>query len=209
MQLTQRDPGTGQDCCRPKTAQAFKLQLTPAHAGRLQDMAPALFLRPNWENHSGPLRRIVGATATVSTFVTVEGQPYRPTLAGNGGFRRGLPCLPSSDSIRAVSSPAGRSSCVVCCAWGHCVVAPAKQVVGRPGQASTVRMLAAWEGRSAMQCDAAVTPSRRLAGPAELHATLYQLARPECQDAHRRCKRLHHSEPARQSQCRCRRHFCQ
>ena len=30
--------------------------------------------------------------AHVSTLVTVVGQPYRPTLAGNGGFNRGLPC---------------------------------------------------------------------------------------------------------------------
>jgi hypothetical protein len=36
---------------------------------------PALFLRPNDENHSGPRRRMVGATAIVSTLVTVEGQP--------------------------------------------------------------------------------------------------------------------------------------
>lgn len=28
-----------------------------------------------------------------------------PTLAGKGGFKRGLPCLPSIDSIMAVSSP--------------------------------------------------------------------------------------------------------
>jgi hypothetical protein len=34
----------------------------------------------------------VGDTATVSTLVTVVGQPYRPTLAGNGGFNLGLPC---------------------------------------------------------------------------------------------------------------------
>lgn len=55
-------------------------------------LVPLLFLRPIDANHSGPRRRMVGATATVSTLVTVEGQPYRPTLAGNGGFRRGLPC---------------------------------------------------------------------------------------------------------------------
>ena len=28
-----------------------------------------------------------------------------PTSAGKGGFRRGLPCLPSMDSMSAVSSP--------------------------------------------------------------------------------------------------------
>lgn len=69
-------------------------------------LVPWLFLRPNCVNHSGPLRRMVGATATVSTLVTVEGQPYRPTLAGNGGLSLGFPCLPSRDSIKAVSSPA-------------------------------------------------------------------------------------------------------
>ena len=49
--------------------------------------------------------QIVGATATVSTLVTVVGHPNTPTSAGNGGFSLGLPCLPSRDSIRAVSSP--------------------------------------------------------------------------------------------------------
>ena len=66
---------------------------------------PALFLRPKPANHSAPRRKMVGATATVSTLVTVVGQPYKPTPAGNGGFSRGFPCLPSSDSISAVSSP--------------------------------------------------------------------------------------------------------
>ena len=49
--------------------------------------------------------QIVGATATVSTLVTVVGQPNTPTSAGNGGFSLGFPCLPSRDSMRAVSSP--------------------------------------------------------------------------------------------------------
>lgn len=34
---------------------------------------------------------MVGDTAMVSTLVTVVGQPNTPTLAGKGGFRRGLP----------------------------------------------------------------------------------------------------------------------
>lgn len=51
----------------------------------------ALFLRPKEENHSGPRRRMVGATDTVSTLVTVEGQPYSPTPAGKGGLSLGLP----------------------------------------------------------------------------------------------------------------------
>lgn len=51
-------------------------------------------LRPKPANQLAPRRRIVGATATVSTLVTVVGQPKTPTLAGNGGFRRGLPWRP-------------------------------------------------------------------------------------------------------------------
>mmetsp|Transcript_9293 Transcript_9293/g.30685 ORF Transcript_9293/g.30685 Transcript_9293/m.30685 type:complete len:211 (-) Transcript_9293:483-1115(-) len=70
-----------------------------------KSLVPVLFLRPNPANQDGPRRRMVGATATVSTFVTVVGQPYKPTPAGKGGLSRGLPCFPSSDSIRAVSSP--------------------------------------------------------------------------------------------------------
>ena len=70
---------------------------------------PALFLRPKDENHSGPRRRIVGATATVSTFVTVVGQPKTPTLAGKGGLRRGLPCLPV-DQTRIVQCHAEKRS---------------------------------------------------------------------------------------------------
>lgn len=48
---------------------------------------------------------MVGDTATVSTLVTVVGQPKRPMLAGKGGLSLGLPWRPSSDSISAVSSP--------------------------------------------------------------------------------------------------------
>ena len=70
-----------------------------------KSFVPALFLRPKEANHSAPRRKIVGATATVSTLVTVVGHPYKPTPAGKGGFSLGLPCFPSSDSISAVSSP--------------------------------------------------------------------------------------------------------
>lgn len=68
-------------------------------------LVPALFGRPKEANHDAPRRRMVGATATVSTFVTVVGHPNTPILAGNGGFKRGLPGLPSIDSMSAVSSP--------------------------------------------------------------------------------------------------------
>ena len=66
---------------------------------------PEFLSLPNASNHEAPLRMMVGATATVSTFATVVGRPKRPTSAGKGGFKRGLPCLPSRDSIKAVSSP--------------------------------------------------------------------------------------------------------
>lgn len=66
---------------------------------------PEFLSLPKLANHLPPLRAIVGATATVSTFATVEGHPKSPTSAGNGGLSRGFPCFPSSDSIRAVSSP--------------------------------------------------------------------------------------------------------
>merc|ERR1712106_730552 len=71
----------------------------------LKSLVPVFRVRPIPANQAPPRLHIVGATATVSTLVTVVGQPKTPTSAGNGGFRRGLPCLPSRDSIKAVSSP--------------------------------------------------------------------------------------------------------
>lgn len=47
----------------------------------------------------------MGTTATVSTFVTVVGHPYKPAFAGNGGFNLGFPVLPSKLYINALSSP--------------------------------------------------------------------------------------------------------
>ena len=46
---------------------------------------------PIERNHVPPRLQISGATATVSTLVTVVGHPNTPTSAGNGGFRRGFP----------------------------------------------------------------------------------------------------------------------
>mmetsp|Transcript_25175 Transcript_25175/g.51170 ORF Transcript_25175/g.51170 Transcript_25175/m.51170 type:complete len:208 (+) Transcript_25175:61-684(+) len=71
----------------------------------LKSFVPLFPSRPKEENQSPPRRQMVGTTATVSTLVTVVGQPQSPTLAGKGGLRRGLPCLPSRLSIMAVSSP--------------------------------------------------------------------------------------------------------
>jgi hypothetical protein len=48
---------------------------------------------------------IGGTVARVSTLFTIVGDAYSPWMAGNGGFVRGWPRLPSSDSSRAVSSP--------------------------------------------------------------------------------------------------------
>ena len=69
------------------------------------NLVPALRSRPKELNQLAPRRTMVGATAMVSTLATVEGQPKRPTEAGKGGLRRGLPGLPSRDSMREVSSP--------------------------------------------------------------------------------------------------------
>jgi len=63
-------------------------------------LVPEFLSRPKDANHEPPRLQIVGATATVSTFVTVVGQPNKPISAGNGGLSLGFPCFPSSDSIR-------------------------------------------------------------------------------------------------------------
>src|SRR6202453_2574734 len=67
-----------------------------------KSLVPRLFGAPKLANHEAPRRRMVGATAIDSTLFTVVGQPLRPTLAGNGGFMRGWPFLPSRDSSIAV-----------------------------------------------------------------------------------------------------------
>ena len=56
-------------------------------------------------NFAPPMRRITGTFISVSTLLISVGPRYRPWTAGNGGFRRGLPRLPSSESSSAVSSP--------------------------------------------------------------------------------------------------------
>lgn len=66
----------------------------------LNNLVPRFLSLPKPANHSPPRLQITGATATVSTLATVVGHPKTPTSAGNGGFRRGLPALPSNDSIR-------------------------------------------------------------------------------------------------------------
>ncbi len=68
-------------------------------------LVPVLLGRPNPENQAPPRRKMVGTTAIDSTLFTVVGQPYSPAPAGNGGFIRGMPFLPSRLSKSAVSSP--------------------------------------------------------------------------------------------------------
>ena len=56
--------------------------------------------------YSLPPRAMIGGTvAIVSTLLIRLGDAYRPATAGKGGFVRGWPRLPSSDSSSAVSSP--------------------------------------------------------------------------------------------------------
>jgi hypothetical protein len=54
---------------------------------------------------SAPLFRMCGTAASVSTLLIVVGMPNTPETAGNGGLMRGLPRRPSSEFMRAVSSP--------------------------------------------------------------------------------------------------------
>src|SRR5687767_1798763 len=68
-------------------------------------IVPAEFATPRSTNHFAPLRRIVGTEAKLCVLLIVVGLPYKPKFAGNGGLNRGRPCLPSSDSSNAVSSP--------------------------------------------------------------------------------------------------------
>ena len=70
-----------------------------------KSFVPVLFSFPKLENQEEPFFKISGTTDTVSTFETVVGHPYRPTLAGNGGFSLGCPFFPSRLSNNADSSP--------------------------------------------------------------------------------------------------------
>ena len=56
-----------------------------------KSFVPLLPGLPKLLNQEAPRRKMVGQTATVSTLVTVVGQPKRPMLAGNGGLSRGFP----------------------------------------------------------------------------------------------------------------------
>ena len=75
---------------------------------------------PDSENNPKPVERSVpisanqlgavahdrrGPMAIDSTLLTTVGRAYSPATAGNGGFSRGWPRRPSSESSSAVSSP--------------------------------------------------------------------------------------------------------
>ena len=66
---------------------------------------PPFFGVPNFAYQSAPPRIMCGTFASVSALLMTVGPPQRPTTAGKGGRIRGMPRLPSSDSIRADSSP--------------------------------------------------------------------------------------------------------
>lgn len=78
-------------------------------AGPLRCHRPTRCLVPSAEELRNPLRMTSGDLKPDGVpHDTAHGPgPGRllPTSAGNGGFRRGLPCLPSMDSMSAVSSP--------------------------------------------------------------------------------------------------------
>ena len=60
---------------------------------------------PRPANHSPPLVTMSGMFMIVSTLLTTVGASKSPLMAGNGGFSRGQPRLPSSEFRRPVSSP--------------------------------------------------------------------------------------------------------
>src|SRR5688500_20205321 len=71
-------------------------------------LVPVLFGlsgRETFLYQSAPLTRMCGTAASVSTLLIVVGWPNNPAAAGNGGLMRGLPRRPSSEFIKAVSSP--------------------------------------------------------------------------------------------------------
>ena len=68
-------------------------------------LVPLLVAVPMAANFSAPWRMIHGTIASVSTLLMRVGLPHKPDCAGNGGRNRGIPRRPSTDAIRAVSSP--------------------------------------------------------------------------------------------------------
>src|SRR6202021_498406 len=99
----------------PPQSSMRSLKGIPMGSSRLQGLVtwpetekiavPPEFTGPRPANHAAPLRMMVGTLAKLCVLLIVVGLPNKPKLAGNGGLKRGLPGLPSSDSSSAVSSP--------------------------------------------------------------------------------------------------------
>src|SRR5690349_18902269 len=68
-------------------------------------LVPLLFSVPKLAYQSAPFLRIGATLANVSTLLSNVGQPHSPLSAGKGGRGRGVPRLPSTEAISAVSSP--------------------------------------------------------------------------------------------------------
>ena len=67
---------------------------------------PVLFGVPSFANAAPPISTMCFTLQSVSTLLTIVGHIHRPSTAGKyGGLMRGYGRLPSSDSIRPVSSP--------------------------------------------------------------------------------------------------------
>ena len=95
-------------------------------------LVPWLFLRPNPANHSGPRRRMVGLTATVSTLVTGEGVEGRQD--GRGDVVGARECTWAG----AAATPLVRRA-----AWS-----PEQHKCGRRGRLLRLVPAAAWRGRT-------------------------------------------------------------
>src|SRR5215469_2325905 len=72
---------------------------------REKTFVPELLVLPVSVNQVGPLVMMGAMLYQVSTLLMLLGLPQRPFYAGNGGRGRGRPASPSSEAIRAVSSP--------------------------------------------------------------------------------------------------------
>ena len=72
---------------------------------RAKTFVPLLFGVPSDANQAPPLRTMTGTFASVSTLLMIVGLPKMPRSKGNGGFCRGSPRFPSTECMRAVSSP--------------------------------------------------------------------------------------------------------
>ena len=75
-------------------------------AGQRKDFgALALFRADAGEPVRALADKSAATLAKVSTLLISVGQPHKPLSAGNGGRGRGVPRLPSTEAISAVSSP--------------------------------------------------------------------------------------------------------